>query len=154
MGSDKSHFNVSFINCEGQSHKTVATDHNSWRERRAEAESIRGPSAYQPNALPLGQTGSYKMDLVKESLILCGICNVDVGWIYRVFIYHCIYTPVFVFVVVMLFYDWCDVCWVYVAPQHIPGAIILTLCNTTVLHCKGLLTGGAFKCSFSAHDRV
>ena len=27
MGSDKSYFNV-FINCEGQSHKTVFTDHN------------------------------------------------------------------------------------------------------------------------------
>ena len=29
-----------------------------WRERRAEAVSNRSPSAYQPNALPLGQTGS------------------------------------------------------------------------------------------------
>ena len=29
-----------------------------WRERRAEAVLNRGPSAYQPNALPLGQTGS------------------------------------------------------------------------------------------------
>ena len=28
------------------------------RERRAEAVSNRGPSAYHPNALPLGQTGS------------------------------------------------------------------------------------------------
>ena len=27
-GSDESHFNVSFSNCEGQSHKTVSTDHN------------------------------------------------------------------------------------------------------------------------------
>ena len=40
-----------FHNCEGQSHKT-------WSERRAEADSNRCPSAYQPNALPLGQTGS------------------------------------------------------------------------------------------------
>ena len=47
-----------FINCEGQSHKTVSTDHYLWRERRAEADSNRGPSAYQPNALPPGQTGS------------------------------------------------------------------------------------------------
>ena len=46
-----------FHNCEGQSHKTVSTDHNFWRER-AEADSNRGPSAYQPNALLLGQTGS------------------------------------------------------------------------------------------------
>ena len=48
-----------FHNCEGQSHKTVSTDHNFRRERRAEADSNRGPSAYQPNALPLGQTGSH-----------------------------------------------------------------------------------------------
>ena len=47
-----------FHNCEGQSHKTVSTDHNFWRETWAEADSNRGPSAYQPNALPLGQTGS------------------------------------------------------------------------------------------------
>ena len=33
---------------------------NFWRERRAEAESGRGPSAYQPNALPLGQTSSHR----------------------------------------------------------------------------------------------
>ena len=58
MGSDESHFNVS-IGSDGQNHKTVSTNHNRLgRERRAEAESSRGPSAYQPNALPLGQTGS------------------------------------------------------------------------------------------------
>ena len=45
-----------FHNCEGQSHKAVSTDHNFSRERRAEADWNRGPSAYQPNALPLGQT--------------------------------------------------------------------------------------------------
>ena len=44
--------------CEGQSQKTVSTDHNFWTESRAEADSNWGPSAYQPNALPLGQTGS------------------------------------------------------------------------------------------------
>ena len=39
----------------------MSTDHNFWRERRAEAPaSNRGPSsAYQPNALPLGQTSPY-----------------------------------------------------------------------------------------------
>ena len=36
----------------------MSTDHNFWRERTAEAGSNRGPSAYQPIALPLGQTGS------------------------------------------------------------------------------------------------
>ena len=58
MGSDESHFNVS-ARSDGQSHRTVSTNHSlSWRERRAEAVSSRGPFAYQPNALPLGQTGS------------------------------------------------------------------------------------------------
>ena len=52
-----SHFNVS-LNCEGQSHKTVSTNHSFWRERRAEVDLNQGPSAYQPNALLLGQTGS------------------------------------------------------------------------------------------------
>ena len=34
----------------------MSTDHNFRREKRAEADSNRGPSAaYQPNALPLGQ---------------------------------------------------------------------------------------------------
>ena len=49
-----------FHNCEEQSHKTVSTDHNFWRQRRAKVDSNRGPSAYQPNAVPLGQTGSQK----------------------------------------------------------------------------------------------
>ena len=47
-----------FHNCEGQSHKTVSTDHNFWKEKRAEADSNWGPSAYQLNALPPRQTGS------------------------------------------------------------------------------------------------
>ena len=38
---------ILMFHCEGQSHKTVSTDHNVWRERRAEADSNRGPSAYQ-----------------------------------------------------------------------------------------------------------
>ena len=50
-----------FHNCEGQSHKTMSRDHNLLRERRAEADSNRGSSAYQPNALPLGQTNSHKL---------------------------------------------------------------------------------------------
>ena len=53
MGSDESQFNVS-IGSDGQSHKTQPF----WRERRAEAVSNWGPSTYQPDALPLGQTGS------------------------------------------------------------------------------------------------
>ena len=62
-GRGKSHFNVSLI-VRGKRHKTVTTDHNLFlREGRAEAESSRGPSAYQPNALPLGQTGSQKFPI-------------------------------------------------------------------------------------------
>ena len=61
-----------FHSCEGQSHKTVSTDHNFRRkgelkkiwtevpERRAEADLNQSPSAYQPDALPLGHTNSQK----------------------------------------------------------------------------------------------
>ena len=57
MGSDESHFNVS-VGSDGQSHKTVHKPQPFWREKRAEVVSYWGPSAYQPNALLLGQTGS------------------------------------------------------------------------------------------------
>ena len=50
MGSDESHFNVSLIVRDKVTNKTVSTNHNFRRERRAEAVSNRGPSAYQPNA--------------------------------------------------------------------------------------------------------
>ena len=56
MGSDESHFKVSLI-VRDKVYKTVSTGHNLRRERRAEADSNQGPSAYPPNALPLGQTG-------------------------------------------------------------------------------------------------
>ena len=58
MGSDESHFNVS-VGSVGQSHRTVSTNHNLFEEKgELKRVSNRGPSAYQPNALPLGQTGS------------------------------------------------------------------------------------------------
>ena len=59
MGSNEMRAILMFHNCEGQSHKTVSTNHNFWRERKVEAVSNRGPSAYQPTALPLGHTGSH-----------------------------------------------------------------------------------------------
>ena len=59
MGSDESHFNVS-VGSDGQSQDSVHKPQLFGRERRAEAVSNRGPSAYQPDALPLGQTGSQK----------------------------------------------------------------------------------------------
>ena len=55
-GSDESHFN--FINCERQGHTRQCPQTTTFLKRkRAEVESSRGPSAYQHNALPLGQTG-------------------------------------------------------------------------------------------------
>ena len=53
MGSNESRFNVSLTG-EAKSQDSV---HN-WREKRAQVGSNQGPSAYQPNALPLGQTSS------------------------------------------------------------------------------------------------
>ena len=57
MGSDKNHFNVS-VRSDGQSHRTVSQTTTFLKRKRAEAVSNRGPSAYQPKALPLGQKGS------------------------------------------------------------------------------------------------
>ena len=56
MGSDESHFNVS-VGSDGQSHRTVSTNHNL-SEEKGEPKRYRGPSSYQPNALLLGQTDS------------------------------------------------------------------------------------------------
>ena len=49
MGSDESHFNVSFI--VRDSHETVHKPQLFRRERGAEAESSRGLSVYQPNSI-------------------------------------------------------------------------------------------------------
>ena len=62
---------ILMFHCEGQSHKTLSTDHNFLRERRAEADSSRGPSAYQPNTLPLGQTGS--LSYIKHDSLISNI---------------------------------------------------------------------------------
>ena len=57
MGSDESHSNVSLI--VWNKVKRLSTNHNLFfKKRRAEKVLNRGPSAYQPYALPLGQTGS------------------------------------------------------------------------------------------------
>ena len=58
MGSDESHFNVS-VGCDGQSHRTVSTNHNLFEEK-GEPKRYRTEVLLliQPNALPLGQTGS------------------------------------------------------------------------------------------------
>ena len=55
-GSNESHFNVSLIvrtKVTGKGPRTTTC------EEKGEPKRVRtGPSAYQPNALPLGQTGS------------------------------------------------------------------------------------------------
>ena len=58
MGSDESRFSVS-VGSDGQSHKTVSKNHNLFEEK-GEPKRYRTEvlPAYQPNALPLGQTGS------------------------------------------------------------------------------------------------
>ena len=65
----ESHFNVS-VGSDGQSHKTVSTNHNL-SEEKGEPKRNRTEvllSAYQPNALPLGQTGSLVKYFRKSSL--------------------------------------------------------------------------------------
>ena len=64
MGSNESHFNVSLI--VRDSHKTVSRDHNFWTERRAKADLNWDLSAYQPNALLLGQTGLQVLPQAEE----------------------------------------------------------------------------------------
>ena len=56
MGRDESRFNISLIVRDKVTR--LSTNHNFSRERRAEAVSNQGPSAYQPTTLPLSQTGS------------------------------------------------------------------------------------------------
>ena len=69
MGSDESHFNVS-VGSDGQSHKTMSTNHNLFEEK-GELKRYRTEvlPLNQPNALPLGQTGSRLM-LVTVSLYI------------------------------------------------------------------------------------
>ena len=61
MGSDESHFNVS-VGSDGQSHKTVSTNHNLFEEKGE-------PSGIEPTSLPLGQTGSRSHIGLSTSLI-------------------------------------------------------------------------------------
>ena len=68
MGDDEGHFNVSLI-VRDKVTKTVSTNHNlSGEKGEAETEWSRGPSAYQPNALPLSQTGSLSVNEPNNNL--------------------------------------------------------------------------------------
>ena len=70
MGSDERHFSVSLIVMEKATRQCPQTT-TFWRERRADAESNRSPSASQPDALPLGQTGSHAGKNTKATLNCC-----------------------------------------------------------------------------------
>ena len=61
MGSDESHFNVSLIVRDKVTRQCPQT---ATFEEKGEPKRIRTevPLAYQPNALPLGQTGSLHAD--------------------------------------------------------------------------------------------
>ena len=52
MGSDESHFNVS-VGSDGQSHKTVSTDHNLFEEKGE-------PKRYRTEVLPLTSLTLYR----------------------------------------------------------------------------------------------
>ena len=52
MGSDESHFNVS-VGGDGQSHKTVSTDHNLFEEKGE-------PKRYRTEVLPLTSLTPYR----------------------------------------------------------------------------------------------
>ena len=52
MGSDESHFNVS-VGSDGQSHKTVSTDHNHFEEKGE-------PKRYRAEVLPLTSLTPYR----------------------------------------------------------------------------------------------
>ena len=58
MGSAESHFHVSLIVIRDKVTRHSLQNHSLFEEKRAEAESSQGPSADQPNTLPLGPTGS------------------------------------------------------------------------------------------------
>ena len=64
----------------------MSTDHNFWRERRAEADSSRGLSAYQPNALPLSQTGSHLVSSASHWRLFWSLGQIEtdfnrLGWV-------------------------------------------------------------------------
>ena len=68
MGSDESHFNVS-VGSDGQSHKTVSTNHNLFEEK---GEPKRYRTEVLPltslTPLPLGQAGSQELERYTQLL--------------------------------------------------------------------------------------
>ena len=81
MGSDESHFNVSVAGSDGQSHKTVSTNHNLFEEKgepkryRTEVLPLTNLTPYQP----LGQTGSLSVHLLYYTYYTLQPGDVDVA---------------------------------------------------------------------------
>ena len=80
-------------------------NHNFRRERRAEADSNQGPSAYQPNALLLGQTWSLSVGWLAGrvrcgktdrwvSALVHGLVACFPSWLLTVAEFACVYTLV------------------------------------------------------------
>ena len=67
MGNDESHFNVSLTVRDKVTRQCPQTT-TCEEKGGAEADSNRGPSAYQPDALPLGQTCSLRPKSNGEAL--------------------------------------------------------------------------------------
>ena len=80
MGSDESHFNVSLI-VRDKVTNSVHKPQPFWRKRRAEAESSWGPSAYQPNTLPLGQMGSRGSNPLTQTLYIYMYIYIWKNWV-------------------------------------------------------------------------
>ena len=60
MGCDESHFNVSLIVRDKVTRQCPQTTNFEQKGEPKQTGSNRGPSANQPDALPLGQTGSHR----------------------------------------------------------------------------------------------
>ena len=73
MGNDESHFNVS-VGSDGQSHKTVSTNHNLFEEKRE-------PKRYRTEVLPLTSLTPYRWAkpahglFVSLTVWLYGVCS-------------------------------------------------------------------------------
>ena len=88
MGSDEieGHFNILLWGTKSQDTQTLSTDYNFWRERRVEADLNWCSSAYQPNALLLGQTSSRwaRSTAVQVNLLLrhaSPLAALDFNWL-------------------------------------------------------------------------
>ena len=69
IDSDESHFNVTLIMTDKVTRQTTTFEEKG----ETEADSNRGLSAYQPNALPLGPTGSHRLEHFHSALFIARI---------------------------------------------------------------------------------